>query len=251
MTEPRKFGWRSYHDERSKQYGIRNVIKKKTTIKKQMWQEGVVLDQGQEGACVGFGWTGEYLAQPQAPTPQPSTTVANTFAATVYRDAKKIDEYPGESYDGTSVLAGAKVMKSRGFITSYRWCFSIEDIRDAIIQEGPVVVGIPWYDGMYDTAPNGLVKLAGKKIGGHCILITGYDPAMKIGNRTYEVFRWRNSWGPDYGVGGSAYIKSGDLARLLKDEGEACVPMGRLTPPLKSATIITTIKNKLLTLLKK
>lgn len=248
MTEPRKFGWRSEHDERSKNFPIRDVIREGIVPVKKMWDEGTVLDQGQEGACVGFGWTGEYLAQPAAPAKQPSQAAGNVFAASVYRDAKKIDEYPGENYDGTSVLAGAKVMMSKGFIKSYRWCFSIADIRDAIIQEGPVVIGIPWKDGMYQTDANGIVKVSGKLVGGHCILLTGYDPAMKIGSRKHEVFRWRNSWGTGYGVNGSGYIKASDLAKLLKTEGEACVPIGRLTPPLRSATIVTTIKEKLLTL---
>jgi len=28
------------------------------------WSAGEVLDQGREGACVGFGWSGELLARP-------------------------------------------------------------------------------------------------------------------------------------------------------------------------------------------
>lgn len=226
----RRLDWKSQHDERSKDYAIRSVLKQNIPIVKKMWDEGIILDQGSEGACVGFGWTGEYLAQPVAPSPQPKYSVAEAFALDVYNNAKKLDEFPGENYDGTSVLAGAKVMQSRGIINSYRWCFSVEDIRNAIIQEGPVVIGIPWREGMYETDANGVVKVAGKLVGGHCLVLTGYDPAMKIGSRTYEVFRWRNSWGPSYGVNGSGYVKATDLAKLLKGVGEACVPMGRSNP---------------------
>jgi hypothetical protein len=251
MTSPRKFDWRSEHDERSRQYDISSVIDRGITPRKQMWQEGTVLDQGQEGACVGFGWTAEFLAEPVPPASQPAQNVGNAYARLVYGDAKKLDEYPGENYEGTSVLAGAKAMVKRGVITSYRWCFSIDDVRNAVIQEGPVVIGVQWKDGMYETGPGGIVKVSGKVVGGHCLLITGYDPAMKIGSRKYEVFRWRNSWGKDYGVNGSGYIKATDLAKLLKTSGEACVPMGRLTGPLKSVTIISTIKNRVLTLFKK
>lgn len=234
MTE-RKFDWKSQHDERSREYDIRSVLRTGVKPVLKMWDEGIVLDQGSEGACVGFGWMGEFLAQPAAPEPQPGKFATQKYANDVYQTAKTIDEYPGENYEGTSVLAGAKVMRARGFIKSYRWAFSIEDVRDAIIQEGPVVIGIPWKEGMYETGPGGLVKVSGKSVGGHCLVLTGYDPAMKIGARKYEVYRWRNSWGPDYGVNGSGYIKATDLAKLLKNVGEACVPIGRQVP--KSAIL--------------
>jgi hypothetical protein len=230
MTE-RKFDWVSRHDPMSRKYAIRSVLKRKNIQRKRvMWQEGVVLDQGSEGACVGFGWMAELLSKPVAPEKQPEPHLGNKIAFSYYKRAQKIDEWEGEDYEGTSVLAGAKIVKEEGFIDSYRWCFSIDDVRDAVISEGPVVIGIPWFSGMYETGPNGLVRLSGKNVGGHAITITGYDPAMRINGRTYEVFRWRNSWGKSYGVAGSGYIKYNDLAKLLAQQGEACVPMGRKVP---------------------
>lgn len=223
----KRLDWVSEHDERSREYNIQDVLISGVTPFRQMWDEGTVLDQGQEGACVGFGWTGEHLAQPEAPKTQPAQKDGNLFALGVYNNAKKVDTVPGEDYSGTSVLAGAKVMQSLGLIKSYRWAFDIQSVRDAVMQEGPVVIGIPWKDGMYSTDSNGIVKVTGKQVGGHCILLTGYDPAYKIGNKTYEVFRWRNSWGSGYGLNGSAYIKVSDLEKLLVGVGEACVPMGR------------------------
>lgn len=249
----RTLDWKSSHDDRSLNYGIRPDIRSNIMPVRKMWDEGVVLDQGSEGACVGFGWMGEYLSQPVAPEPQPDVQLANSYAFTIYNDAKKIDEVPGENYQGTSVLAGAKVMKSRGFITEYKWCFSIDDIRDAIIQEGPVVIGIPWKDGMYKTDPNGVVKVSGKLVGGHCLVITGYDPEFQIGKRKYEVYRWRNSWGTNYGVNGSGYIKATDLAKLLRGVGEACVPIGRKSstlstsvPAIKKTSFLQTLKERVL-----
>jgi hypothetical protein len=227
-TIKRKFDWKSHHDERSKKYSLRSLIGE-TKIKphKVMWEEGTVLDQGSEGACVGFGWMAEILATPEAPAKQPEATVANKIALEYYNRAKKLDEWPGETYEGTSVLAGAKAVKEKGLIKEYRWCFSVEDIRDAVILEGPVVIGIPWHKNMYSTLRNGLVTVTGPVVGGHCITITGYDPEFKIGSRVEEVFRWRNSWGTSYGVNGSGYIKVSDLKELLKTSGEACVPIGR------------------------
>jgi hypothetical protein len=202
-----------------------------TTRKVRMWRQGTVLDQGSEGACVGFGWTAELLAKPFAPLVQPSKAVGENKALEIYRAAKGIDEWEGEDYSGTSVLAGAKVVKNSGYIGGYRWCFGIEDVRDAVLNVGPVVIGIPWYEDMYHTLPSGLVKVGGKVVGGHCITLTGYHAAMIIEGKIRPVFRWRNSWGTEYGVKGSGFIEYNDLAALLKGTGgEACVPLDRIIP---------------------
>jgi hypothetical protein len=192
-----------------------------------MWKEGTVLDQGSEGACVGFGWVNELLSEPFPPAKQPEASLGNAVAYSYYKQAQKIDEWPGESYEGTSVLAGAKIVQREGFISQYRWCFGIDDVRDAVISEGPVVIGVPWYSGMYRTDRSGLVVVDGEKVGGHAILLTGYDPSMVVKGKPREVFRWRNSWGTSYGVNGSGYIKVSDLKELIKTSGEACVPIGR------------------------
>jgi hypothetical protein len=149
------------------------------------------------------------------------------MALSVYRRAKRVDQWPGEAYSGTSVLAGAKVMARDGLISSYRWCFGPDDLRDSVVAEGPVVLGVPWYEGMYSAPADGLVSVSGARVGGHCILLTGYDPALRVGDTEVEGFRWRNSWGASYGDGGSAWISAAVLDALLADGGEACVPIGR------------------------
>jgi C1A family cysteine protease len=195
--------------------------------KKKYWSPGTVLDQGSEGACVGFGWTTELIS-----SPKPFSVTAergNEYALDVYHRAQELDDWPGNNYSGTSVIAGAKVVQERGYIPEYRWAFGVEQVRDAVIAEGPVVLGINWYDGMYDTTEGGLVEVSGKIVGGHCIVLTGYNPRAKIpGVKGYiEGFRWKNSWGLSYGVNGLGFIRIEDLDRLLHEDGEACVPMQR------------------------
>lgn len=226
----RVFDWVSEHDVRSRNYSIRKVLPQKIRIEPRFWDEGVVLDQGSEGACVGYGWTAELLAEPFAPDVQPLVATAERYATFSYKRAQKIDEWPGEDYEGTSVLAGAKIMQQDDQIAGYRWCFGALDVRDAVITSGPVVIGVPWYSSMYSTDKSGLVVVRGRKVGGHCIVVTGYHPALKINGKTEEVFRWRNSWGSAYGLDGSGYIRFSDLAILLDDRGEACIPMGRKKP---------------------
>ena len=232
--------WKSRHDEKSKQYSIQSYLNNKRVVKRKVfWEEGIVLDQGSEGACVGFGWMGNILSNPNAPLPQPQVAQANSIARGYYQRAKKIDQWPGEDYEGTSVLAGAKIILEEGLIDSYRWCFGIDDVRTSIITTGPVVIGVPWRSGMYSTNNAGIVSVSGNLVGGHCLVITGYDPAMKIGSETVEVFRWRNSWGNDYGINGSAYIRATDLSKLLSVDGEACVPIKTKKPSFKKKNNIS------------
>jgi hypothetical protein len=213
-------------DENSRRFGIAEVV---TAVepKKKYWPAGTVLDQGREGACVGFGWTTELVSSPKPF--KVSFDEGNQYALGIYNRAKQLDQWPGEDYSGTSVLAGAKVLQERGYIKEYRWAFGVEQVRDAVISEGPVVLGINWTDSMYETRPSGLVVVEGDFIGGHCLVITGYNPRARLKGEPgyHEVFQWKNSWGLGYGLKGMGYIKIEDLAKLLAADGEACVPMQR------------------------
>ncbi len=222
----RTLDWKPRFDEESKNYPVRGILKKRVPRKNVLWVAGPILDQKAEGACVGFGWTAEALATPfvvnlktipfKVPkTPQP-------FARYVYSSAKTIDEYPGEDYEGTSVLAGAKVMQGLRTIESYSWAFSVDDVIDALIQKGPVVLGINWYDGMYE-APNGILSVTGDHVGGHCILAIGYTKSSAKFNGDPSI-TLQNSWGKRWGISGLAEISVKDLQRLLSEQGEACVP---------------------------
>jgi hypothetical protein len=233
----RALDWRSFHDERSLDYPVREVLPPTVPRRKRSWQAHKQrLDQGREGACVGFGWTAELQAQPSVvggPGGQIAGQTAQYFATWVYRQAQQVDDWPGEDYEGTSVLAGAKVVQGQGFIDQYRWAFSIDDVLDALVEIGPVVLGIPWFESMYETRPSGLVEVDGRLVGGHCITLTGYHPRMRLRGegwtRRFEVCRWRNSWGEMYGRKGDGYILVEDLERLLwgRYGGEACIPIDR------------------------
>jgi hypothetical protein len=175
-----------------------------------------VLDQGREGACVGFGCTAEAMA---SPVRNRFAVPAAAMASSVYYQAQRIDEWEGESYEGTSVRAGMLVGREKGWWSGFRWAFTMAELR-AALEEGPVVVGVEWREGMYE-APHGLLSVTGRVVGGHCILVTGYQAR----NRRY---RLRNSWGKSWGINGSAYIADTDLNSILfAAGGEAAVPIGR------------------------
>lgn len=225
MSDQPILNWTPTFDERSKNFPVRAAIPERPKRRTKKWRNGVILNQGREGACVGFGWTAEALSTPvavdlkrlKADAPEEPTA----FARSVYQRAKQIDDWEGEDYDGTSVLAGAKVMKELGLVKEYRWCFRIEDVIDALLTKGPVVLGIYWHEGMYD-APNGIVEVSGEIVGGHCITAVGFKLA-KDSATGEDTIILQNSWGASWGIWGLAEIRVRDLKTLLDNDGEACV----------------------------
>jgi hypothetical protein len=236
QTEDIKLGRLIQFDERSRSYNVRTVLPS-TELRVRRWTGGPVLDQGYEGSCVGHAWAKELLLRPVA-----NKGIDDAFARRVYCRAQAIDPWPGTSkictqretphYEGTSILAGAKAVQEAGYIESYYWAFNVDDVLAAISNLGPVVIGIPWYDGMYDTRKSGLVEVSGRVVGGHAIVLTGHHPRMRIKGEgwtaRHHVVEWINSWGYGYGLKGRGLLKVEDLERLLKDNGEACIPTGRL-----------------------
>jgi hypothetical protein len=225
MSEQPILNWVPSHDERSKNFPIRAAIPERPTRRTKKWRNGIILDQGREGACVGFGWTAEALSTPvavdlkrlKADAPEDPTA----FAHYIYNSAKKIDYWEGEDYEGTSVLAGAKMMQQLGLIKEYRWCFRIEDVIDALLTKGPVVLGIYWYESMYE-AKDGILDVSGDIVGGHCIAAVGFKLA-KDSPTGEDTIILQNSWGYSWGTWGLAEIRVRDLKALLDNDGEACV----------------------------
>jgi hypothetical protein len=218
-------------DERSKEYPIRTLVAERAPLRSAGWACPDWLDQGREGACVGFAWSHELIA-----TPVQVPGVNDSFAREVYREAQRLDEWPGENYDGTSVLAGAKAIVARGYMEEYRWAFGVDDVLRTLGYFGPVVIGVKWYNSMMEPAPNGLLEVSEGDFGGHAILVRGVSLRARLDghNGTMPVVRLRNSWGRDWGVDGDCYLRVTDLEKLLDDGGEACVPVTRKSSPLRA-----------------
>jgi hypothetical protein len=182
------------------------------------WRCNQTLDQGPDGACVGFGVAHEMIARPAE-----VQGVTDRYAKEqIYWNAQRIDVWEGGSYpgaypfyEGTSVLAGAKVARSLGWIDSYRWAFGINDLLLGVGYNGPAVIGINWYEGMFYPDAKNFIHPTGQVAGGHCVLVNAVN--VRLQRLTIH-----NSWGGSWGKNGEVYISFTDMDRLLRESGEAC-----------------------------
>lgn len=204
-----------FFDARSRDFPIRALLDT-TQPRSYTWACTTYLDQGSEGACVGFAWAHEAAARPVV------HPVTERTARGIYQAAQQLDPWPGAEpdYSGTSVLAGAKATRTQGLVKSYRWAFGLTDALAAISRHGPTVLGINWREGMWDTDKAGYIHATGPIVGGHAILATG----VNVRARTVTL---HNSWGQTWGRNGNALITWADLDTLLRDDGECCVPVQR------------------------
>lgn len=219
-------------DQRSLDHLVRDALtddqKQAPTTK--LWDapEGTpVLDQGQEGACTGFGTTNELLWNP-VPVPSLDATFAREK---VYWVAQEDDPWPGGAYpgatpqyEGTAVLYAIKAAADLGYYTQYRWATSESEMALGVSHLGPAVIGVDWYNKMFTPDAKNFVHPTGGVAGGHCLLAIGID--VEAGYYTLH-----NSWGPTWGDNGNCKIKRTDMAKLLRDQGECCIITGRWMPP--------------------
>src|SRR5574338_684765 len=227
-----KLGRIEQFDARSRGFAAIDLIST-PELRSYTWRCDVYNDQGYEGACVGFAWSHELSARPKV------YPVGPDVARSIYYRARQLDPWPGEDYEGTSVLAGVKAVQEmtgaegKPLIGEYRWAFGIEQAVRVIGRRGPVVLGINWYNNMFDTDGNGFLHPTGGIAGGHAILAYGvkcvwidkYNPDRTFNNLNVDksFVKLHNSWGTGWGIGGNAKITVRDLDFLLRDNGEACI----------------------------
>jgi hypothetical protein len=206
-------------DDKSRSFNVRAVVPV-TEPRSYTWACTPNLDQGSEGACVGFSWTHERAARPK-----PDLDVTDAEALAIYQMARRLDQWPGEDYDGTSVIAGAKAAQTAGWLTEYRWAFNVHDALVAISRKGPAVIGVNWYSGMWDADRDGFLHVEGNVVGGHAILVRGVDVVRE---RVLLHNSWGRGWGGTAKGPGTAWLSFADFERLLREDGECCIPTARL-----------------------
>lgn len=167
-------------------------------------------DQGNISACVGFAWAHWLAASPVRQWVDP---------VGIYQFAQFVDEWPGEDYEGTSVRAGAKVLKRLGAIASYKWADSVDVLVNHVLEVGPVVVGTDYFQGM-EYPKDGIMRATGEFLGGHAYLISGVNKATGWA-------KVKNSRPKSWGLGGYGWISFDTLAELIAADGEVCCGVER------------------------
>jgi len=178
-----------------------------------------ILDQGNEGACTGFG-----LAAVVNLLQQHQGRNVRVSAQMLYAMARRHDEWRGEGYEGSSCRGAIKGWYHMGVCSESRWPNdlkngdltlvrakdarahtigayyrirkSIVDLHAALNETGAVYVSADVHSGW--TSPRkGRIAYdpKKKKEGGHAFAVVGYNK---------DGFLVQNSWGPDWGDGGIA-----------------------------------------------
>lgn len=211
------FGRLEIPDSRDFQYSIAPMLNPIPPItEKFWWDDGWWGNQGSSSCCVAYSWS-HWMED--GPVIQDNITGRKKplfDPYEFYKACQKVDQWPGDDYAGTSVRAGASILKTVGIITEYRWAFTVEEVILTLLTLGPMVVGTKWYNKMQFPNNAGLIKLDGSSMGGHAYLLNGVDTKR-------EYFRIKNSWGRDWGDNGHAYIPFSDFEKLFSDGGEACI----------------------------
>ena len=243
----------------------------------------LILDQGQEGACTGFGLACvvNYLRWRKAGFP---TALDSVSPRMLYNFARRYDEYAGEDYDGSSCRGALKGWFHHGVCLEPDWPYqaqenvppkygyaersanttlgvyyridikSITDMQAAIHEVGAIYVSAFTHEG-WQTVPQ--VK---KPITGHASLsVIAFDgkPSKTDGHAfalvgfNREGFIVQNSWGENWGCGGFAVLSYADWLTNAMDAWVAALGVpgvvpGQLATGKRSSATLAGTANKTL-----
>lgn len=190
-----------------------------------------VLDQGQEGACTGFGLATvcHYLMRSR----NDDDVKTNVSARMFYEMAKRYDEWPGERYEGSSARGAMKGWHKHGVCAEKIWphvpgqrdnrlnaqraadalrhtlgAYFRVNHRDLVAMHAALTeVGILFataivHEGWEEVdKTTGVIPWSERILGGHAFALVAYD------NKGFWI---QNSWGADWGKQGLAHLSYDD-----------------------------------------
>lgn len=231
----------------------------------------LVLDQGVEGACTGFGLAAciNYLRFHRQIEKGEKAPTSSVSPGMLYQLARIYDEWDGEDYEGSSCRGAMKGWHRHGACMRALWkdkkgkpqapdpnwnkdaiklpigaYFRIEtrsltDIQSAITEAGAVYVSCAVHEGWDLSQSDSLATIprknkAGKNhkvIGGHAFAIVGYQESG---------FIVQNSWGPKWGYSGFALLTYEDWLENADDAWVATLGVP-LSPSLASPSHVSRV----------
>ena len=206
---------------------------------------GLVLDQGEEGACTGFGLACvvNYLRWSKAGFPDKMESVSPRM---FYNFARRYDEYAGEGYEGSSCRGALRGWFNHGVCLESDWPYSdsqiiqprygyanrasghtlgvyyridlrcITDMQAAIQSVGAIFVSAFTHAG-WQAVPT-KAKAKSRHQGHHDLPLIAFDGRpSKIDGHAFAMvgfnsdgFVIQNSWGEKFGMGGFAVLSYAD-----------------------------------------
>jgi pimeloyl-ACP methyl ester carboxylesterase len=208
-----------------------------------------ILNQGQEGACTGFGLATviHYLLRTRRVVPDR----AEVSPWMLYEMARRYDEWPGDNYEGSSARGAMKGWNKHGVCSKAHWPkedrhpdrykirFSealrrplgaylrvnhkdVIAMHSAITEVGVLYATATVHDGWDDVGRNGVIDYDPEKstvTGGHAFAIVAYD---------IDGFWIQNSWGRSWGRAGFGHVSYDDWLAHASD-----VWVARLGAPIE------------------
>jgi hypothetical protein len=207
-----------------------------------------ILDQGQEGACTGFGLATVVHFLLRVRKRVPDAGVISPYM--LYDMARRYDEWAGENYEGSSCRGAMKGWHKHGVCNVKLWPASeggalseqrandaarrplgayfrvnhrdLVAMHAAITEVGVLYVSSNVHSGWDQAGSNGEIELVNDNIGGHAFALVAYDE---------QGFWLQNSWGAKWGHQGFAHVSYEDW---LKNGSDAWVC--RLAVPVELPT---------------
>jgi Papain family cysteine protease len=236
----------------------------------------MVLNQGQEGSCTGFGLAGvvNYLrwerANVQAEETQTKRTPPELISARMlYQNARLYDEWKGEDYEGSSCRGAMKGFHKHGVCTQTFWPNfekrdkpgtprtgwdqnapeaplgayyridgkSIVDMQSAIHETHAIYVSADVHDG-WDRVKNNRKSIEDALIEPPNKPDDVGGHAFALVGYTADGFIVQNSWGPTWGYQGFAILPYEDWTRYGTDAWALALgaPMRVSFPAIKAKT---------------
>lgn len=194
---------------------------------------GPIMNQGQYHTSVGFAFAYTLSAEYKRKTGKSVIFSAQS----IFVEARKYDEWPGEQYKGTSVLGAVKGLTEVGAYLESDWPYERKgsplphkapvikiksytriqsDQLDQVInflKEGkPVIVTLNATKDFAKVGQDGKIFFSEDLnfIGNHVLCFVGY-------NGVENEFKFANSWGKSWGNSGFGYIRQSDLQKIMTD----------------------------------
>lgn len=214
------------------------------------YAKSLVLDQGEEGACTGFGLAAVVNFLQWKNNGYQVRNLKTVSPRMLYHMARMYDEWPGEDYEGSSCRGAMKGWHRHGVCTDPTWPYrnkkgeivfvppkagweqdaasrplgayyriekrSIADLQSAILEVGALYCSAMVHKGWFlrKTKIPVVIPLDATAIGGHAFALVGY---------TEDGFIVQNSWGPDWGYHGFAILGYADWVRNGTDAWVAVI----------------------------